>query len=169
VCNRHWCRHSDWAAMSRARWVCWEKRSRGEALPGVCWLWTVACQAAGRGAAIDKGRWSWGQACRLRCSPAVFTHYMKWLARGDYFIASLPSTPPLEAAQQQWRVCSCSLTWHSWSCCHQVELSSVPPPLVLVQVELMEVVDFFRKPEKFRASGARPPKGVLLVGPPGAW
>jgi hypothetical protein len=32
----------------------------------------------------------------------------------------------------------------------------------------MEVVDFFRKPEKFRASGARPPKGVLLVGPPGA-
>lgn len=31
----------------------------------------------------------------------------------------------------------------------------------------MEVVDFFRKPEKFRASGARPPKGVLLVGPPG--
>jgi hypothetical protein len=36
------------------------------------------------------------------------------------------------------------------------------------QVELMEVVDFFRKPEKFRASGARPPKGVLLVGPPGA-
>jgi hypothetical protein len=37
----------------------------------------------------------------------------------------------------------------------------------LLQVELMEVVDFFRKPEKFRASGARPPKGVLLVGPPG--
>jgi cell division protease FtsH len=36
-----------------------------------------------------------------------------------------------------------------------------------VQIELMEVVDFFRKPEKFRASGARPPKGVLLVGPPG--
>ncbi|KAF8073094.1 FTSH5 [Scenedesmus sp. PABB004] len=35
------------------------------------------------------------------------------------------------------------------------------------KVELMEVVDFFRKPEKFRASGARPPKGVLLVGPPG--
>jgi hypothetical protein len=36
------------------------------------------------------------------------------------------------------------------------------------QVELMEVVDFFRRPEKFRASGARPPKGVLLVGSPGA-
>jgi hypothetical protein len=31
----------------------------------------------------------------------------------------------------------------------------------------MEVVDFFRKPDKFRTSGARPPKGVLLVGPPG--
>lgn len=39
--------------------------------------------------------------------------------------------------------------------------------LTASQVELMEVVDFFRKPEKFRASGARPPKGVLLVGPPG--
>ena len=31
----------------------------------------------------------------------------------------------------------------------------------------MEVVDFFRQPEKFRSSGARAPKGVLLVGPPG--
>lgn len=29
------------------------------------------------------------------------------------------------------------------------------------------MVDFFRQPEKFRTSGARPPKGVLLVGPPG--
>jgi cell division protease FtsH len=36
-----------------------------------------------------------------------------------------------------------------------------------MQVELMEVVDFFRRPEKYRASGARAPKGVLLVGPPG--
>lgn len=35
------------------------------------------------------------------------------------------------------------------------------------KVELMEVVDFFKKPEKFRASGSRIPKGVLLVGPPG--
>lgn len=35
------------------------------------------------------------------------------------------------------------------------------------KVELMEVVDFFRRPERFRASGAKPPKGVLLVGPPG--
>ncbi|KAG2434015.1 hypothetical protein HYH02_012475 [Chlamydomonas schloesseri] len=35
------------------------------------------------------------------------------------------------------------------------------------KVELMEVVDFFRTPEKFKASGARAPKGVLLVGPPG--
>ena len=31
----------------------------------------------------------------------------------------------------------------------------------------MEVVDFFRQPEKFRKSGAKAPKGVLLVGPPG--
>ncbi|KAG2487345.1 hypothetical protein HYH03_014060 [Edaphochlamys debaryana] len=35
------------------------------------------------------------------------------------------------------------------------------------KVELMEVVDFFRTPEKFKSSGARAPKGVLLVGPPG--
>lgn len=44
-------------------------------------------------------------------------------------------------------------------------LSNCQPPNC--QVELMEVVDFFRTPEKFKASGARPPKGVLLVGPPG--
>lgn len=35
------------------------------------------------------------------------------------------------------------------------------------KVELMEVVDFFRRPGKFKSSGARAPKGVLLVGPPG--
>lgn len=31
------------------------------------------------------------------------------------------------------------------------------------KVELMEVVDFFKKPEKYRASGSRIPRGVLLV------
>ena len=34
-------------------------------------------------------------------------------------------------------------------------------------MELQEVVDFFRKPEKFVSSGAKAPKGVLLMGPPG--
>ena len=33
--------------------------------------------------------------------------------------------------------------------------------------ELMEVVDFFLKPEKYKRSGSKVPKGVLLVGPPG--
>src|SRR5262249_15561291 len=33
--------------------------------------------------------------------------------------------------------------------------------------ELSEVVDFLRKPEKYRALGARVPHGVLLAGPPG--
>lgn len=31
----------------------------------------------------------------------------------------------------------------------------------------MEVVDFFLKPARFKKSGARIPKGVLLCGPPG--
>ena len=35
------------------------------------------------------------------------------------------------------------------------------------QVELQEVVDFFTKPQLFRKSGARIPRGVLLCGPPG--
>ncbi|GAB4816210.1 hypothetical protein N2152v2_003256 [Parachlorella kessleri] len=35
------------------------------------------------------------------------------------------------------------------------------------KVELQEVVDFFRKPERFRESGSRIPRGVLLCGPPG--
>jgi len=35
------------------------------------------------------------------------------------------------------------------------------------KIELEEVVDFFLKPEKYKASGARTPKGVLLTGPPG--
>jgi cell division protease FtsH len=33
--------------------------------------------------------------------------------------------------------------------------------------ELREIVDFLSSPQKFRALGARIPKGVLLVGPPG--
>ncbi len=36
-----------------------------------------------------------------------------------------------------------------------------------VKQEITEVVDFLKMPEKFRAIGARIPKGVLLVGPPG--
>ncbi len=35
------------------------------------------------------------------------------------------------------------------------------------KVELMEVVEFLRTPEKFTRIGGRIPKGVLLVGPPG--
>lgn len=31
----------------------------------------------------------------------------------------------------------------------------------------MEVVDFFLKPQRFRRSGAKIPRGVLLCGPPG--
>ena len=36
-----------------------------------------------------------------------------------------------------------------------------------VKVEIKEVVDFLRMPERFKEIGARVPKGVLLVGPPG--
>jgi cell division protease FtsH len=35
------------------------------------------------------------------------------------------------------------------------------------KVELQEVVQFLKKPERFTAVGAKIPKGVLLVGPPG--
>lgn len=33
--------------------------------------------------------------------------------------------------------------------------------------EVTEIVEFLKSPERFRATGARMPKGVLLVGPPG--
>ncbi len=36
------------------------------------------------------------------------------------------------------------------------------------KAELQEVVEFLRNPRKFQALGARIPKGVLLVGPPGS-
>merc|ERR1739841_211000 len=35
------------------------------------------------------------------------------------------------------------------------------------KLELTEVVDFLKNPDRFAAVGARIPKGVLLVGPPG--
>ena len=33
--------------------------------------------------------------------------------------------------------------------------------------ELTEIVDFLKKPQRYTDIGARIPKGVLLVGPPG--
>jgi cell division protease FtsH len=36
-----------------------------------------------------------------------------------------------------------------------------------VETELIELVDYLKTPQKFKAVGARIPKGVLLVGPPG--
>jgi cell division protease FtsH len=36
-----------------------------------------------------------------------------------------------------------------------------------VKQEINEVVDFLKQPERFKAIGARIPKGILLVGPPG--
>ena len=36
-----------------------------------------------------------------------------------------------------------------------------------VKLEIKEVVDFLRTPERFKEIGARVPKGILLVGPPG--
>ena len=35
------------------------------------------------------------------------------------------------------------------------------------QVEIMEIVDFLKKSDKYKALGAKIPKGALLVGPPG--
>jgi AAA+ superfamily predicted ATPase len=35
------------------------------------------------------------------------------------------------------------------------------------RLRFSQVVDFFKKPEKYRASGSRIPKGILLAGPPG--
>ncbi len=35
------------------------------------------------------------------------------------------------------------------------------------KVEIMEIVDFLRKPEKYKELGGKIPKGALLVGPPG--
>ena len=35
------------------------------------------------------------------------------------------------------------------------------------KVEIMEIVDFLKKADKYRAIGAKIPKGALLVGPPG--
>lgn len=36
-----------------------------------------------------------------------------------------------------------------------------------VKHEFQEIVDFLRAPERFEATGVKPPKGVLLEGPPG--
>ena len=36
-----------------------------------------------------------------------------------------------------------------------------------VKLEISEVVDFLKTPARFKEIGARIPKGILLVGPPG--
>ncbi len=35
------------------------------------------------------------------------------------------------------------------------------------KAEIAEVVDFLRKPERYRRAGATPPRGILMIGPPG--
>merc|ERR550525_120948 len=35
------------------------------------------------------------------------------------------------------------------------------------KVEVMEFVDYLKKPDKYRELGAKPPKGAILLGPPG--
>ena len=35
------------------------------------------------------------------------------------------------------------------------------------KVEIMEIVDFLKKSDKYKELGAKIPKGALLVGPPG--
>jgi ATP-dependent Zn protease len=44
-----------------------------------------------------------------------------------------------------------------------------PPPQGCdgAKLELQEVVDFLKNPDKYTALGAKIPKGCLLVGPPG--
>lgn len=37
------------------------------------------------------------------------------------------------------------------------------------KLELQEVVDFLKNPDKYTALGAKIPKGCLLVGPPGQY
>ena len=49
---------------------------------------------------------------------------------------------------------------------HRVTFSDVAG-MTEVKEELQEIVEFLRDPERFRAIGAKIPRGVLLVGPPG--
>ena len=46
-------------------------------------------------------------------------------------------------------------------------LSSPPQGCDGAKLELQEVVDFLKNPDKYTALGAKIPKGCLLVGPPG--
>ena len=39
--------------------------------------------------------------------------------------------------------------------------------LAEAKVEVMELVDFLKNPERYKKLGAKIPKGALLVGPPG--
>ena len=35
------------------------------------------------------------------------------------------------------------------------------------KIEVKEFVDYLKSPEKYKELGARPPKGAILLGPPG--
>jgi ATP-dependent 26S proteasome regulatory subunit len=71
--------------------------------------------------------------------------------------------------------------WALWITADSRPLLSAAPPLPPptythtnhhqgcdgAKLELQEVVDFLKNPDKYTALGAKIPKGCLLVGPPG--
>ena len=121
--------------------------------------WVVSQQ--GRRRCAHAERMPSQPASRLSAPPLVAA----WLVDLQSVLDCLAPTHCMAAMCSAGGLSTCLASSLTSSRC--ISATSAAPAPACLQVELQEIVDFFQKPERFRESGSRIPRGVLLCGPPG--
>jgi cell division protease FtsH len=106
-------------------------------------------EALAAGASDDGGFWSSMESFALTWLPIIFMGLIALAV--IWMVQYMPRTKPQEIAPSS----SSSVQWQ--------DVAGVEE----AKAELREVVEFMRDPKRFKALGAKVPKGILLHGPPG--
>lgn len=106
-----------------------------------------------------------GFCFRTYCSPLALGH--SWGAQGSCGVLGQPCAGPAPLAPDRLLAATCCPTIQDVCAVSQVSWSDIGG-LEDVKLKLKQAVEWpQRHPESFLRMGVRPPKGVLLYGPPG--